>query len=52
MNEIIFVRCIGIDDKIHECEPDKNICRCGIKVKSKKLQTFDYLRSSCYECTY
>jgi hypothetical protein len=52
MNDIIYITCIGIDEKIHKCEPHLNICKCGIVVKSKKLSKNDYERCSCYECTY
>jgi len=53
MNEnTIYILCVGVDEKLHECEPHQDICKCGIKVKSKKLSRDDYLRYSCYECTY
>ena len=52
-NEIIYISCLGVDNKIHECEPHKDVCKCGIEVKSKKLKKKDYqLYYSCYECTY
>ena len=52
LQEKIYLPCIGVDNKIHVCESSKDICKCGIKVKSKKLGRDDYLRYSCYECTY
>ena len=47
-----YIQCIGIDNKLHICEPDKDICKCGVKVKNKKLLKNDYLKYSCYEYTY
>lgn len=48
-----YVECIGVDDLIHVCEPHKDVCKCGIKVKRKKLLKNDFvLLYSCYECTY
>ena len=48
----IYIECIGIDERLHVCEPNLDVCKCGIAVKSKKLNRDDYLRYSCYECTY
>jgi len=50
--EIIFIHCIGVDGKLHVCEPHKAICKCGVKVATKKLKRDDYNRFSCYKCTY
>jgi hypothetical protein len=50
-NKKIFIRCVGIDDKIHVCEPSQSKTKCGIKVKNKKMNE-DKFRYSCYECTY
>jgi GTPase Era involved in 16S rRNA processing len=47
-----YIRCIGVDGKQHICEPQKDTCYCGVKVKTKKPQRDDYKRFSCYECTY
>lgn len=47
-----YIDCIGVDEKIHVCEPDKDVCKCGVKIKTKKIHKNDYLRYSCYECTY
>jgi hypothetical protein len=47
-----YIRCIGVDGKQHICKPEKDTCYCGVKVKTKKPQRDDYLRFSCYECTY
>ena len=47
----ILIRCIGIDNRIHFCEPylDKTIC--GIKVRRKKILSHDYERFYwCFEC--
>jgi hypothetical protein len=51
--ENISINCIGIDNKLHTCEPDKDTCKCGIKVKNKKPTKHDFINKfSCYECTY
>jgi len=47
-----YIQCIGVDNKLHICKPDEDICKCGVKVKSKKLLSKDCERYSCYECTY
>ena len=47
-----YTRCIGIDDLQHVCEPDKDVCKCGVKVKRKEMLRDDWQRLSCYECTY
>ena len=48
-----YINCIGIDNKIHVCEPDKDVCKCGVKVKRKKILKNDYLLYFwCYECGY
>lgn len=52
MNNQTYITCIGIDDKLHICYPYEEFCKCGVKVKSKKLSKNDYTRYSCYECTY
>jgi hypothetical protein len=53
MNNIIYITCIGIDEKLHECEPHKNTCKCGVVVKNKKISLYDYFkRYSCYECKF
>ena len=50
--EEIFIYCLGVDDKIHVCQPHLDVCACGMKVKRKKLDDPDQGRFSCYECTY
>ena len=46
-----YYQCIGIDNKIHECEPHEDKTYCGIKIKSKKLRIKDITdRYYCYEC--
>ena len=49
-----FIRCIGIDEKWHVCEVDKDVCKCGVKVKTKKDKDIENskFRYSCYECTF
>jgi len=47
-----YVNCIGTDGKIHVCEPQKQVTKCGMKIKSKNLGKTDYDRLSCYSCTY
>ena len=49
---MIYINCVGIDGKLHECLPESSMCKCGIMVKSKKLGGEDYKRFSCYECTF
>ena len=51
-NDKVFITCIGVDDKLHACEPHSDTCKCGIVVKSKKLGKNDYERYSCYECRF
>jgi len=49
----IYINCIGVDDKIHYCEPHKDICVCGVKVRRKKLLSQDYNKYFfCYVCDY
>jgi len=49
--ETIFITCIGIDNKIHVCEPHSKTCKCGVKVKRKKLLKNDYnLYFWCFDC--
>jgi len=47
-----FIRCIGVDGKLHVCEPHKDTCKCGVKVAIKKSEQNNQQRYSCYECTY
>lgn len=48
-----MIKCIGNDEKIHLCEPDKNETKCGKQIKSKKVKPQDYSKKfSCYECSY
>ena len=49
----IVIDCIGIDYKIHVCQPHLNVCECGVKVKRKKITLQDWDKYfSCYECSY
>jgi len=50
---MIYIKCIGEDEKIHTCEVDKTVTKCGKKIKSKKVRERDYdLRFSCGDCSY
>jgi len=51
-NNKTYISCIGVDNKIHVCEPHENVTKCGVKIKTKKTEKNDCLRYSCYECTY
>jgi hypothetical protein len=46
------VRCVGIDNKQHICDPTKDVTSCGIAIRRKKLRPNDHKLYSCYECTY
>ena len=46
----VYIVCVGEDEKKHLCEPHKDICKCGIKVKSKKFNRDDHMRYGCYVC--
>lgn len=46
------VRCVGIDNKQHTCDPTKDVTNCGIVIRRKKLRLDDHKLYSCYECTY
>ena len=50
--KVTYIRCVGVDGKIHECDPSKDVCRCGIKVLKKRLDRDDYKRFDYYKCTY
>ena len=45
-----YIPCLGIDRKIHICEPGSKITKCGITVINTKVNNSQYF--SCYECTY
>lgn len=47
-----YIRCVGIDNKQHVCLPNSIVCKCGVKVKRKKLLKNEHKLFSCYECTY
>lgn len=50
-----YIDCIGIDNKLHICEPHSDVCKCGVKVKvnGKKVHKTDFDKYySCYGCTY
>lgn len=46
------VRCVGIDNKQHTCDPTKDVTSCGISIRRKKFLPNNYKLYSCYECTY
>ena len=51
MCDKIYVDCIGVDNKLHVCQPHLDTCKCGMKVKRKKLVLKDWDKyCSCYEC--
>ncbi len=47
-----YINCIGIDNLRHVCLPESDICKCGVKVKRKKMLRDDWQRYCCYECCY
>ena len=48
-----YINCVGVDDKLHICLPWEDKCKCGIKVKSKRVTFQDWGKKySCYECDY
>ena len=49
-NNEIYITCIGVDEKLHKCTPQADVCKCGVAIKSKKLNKNDYKRYSCYDC--
>ena len=38
----IEIACIGVDGKIHCCEPHKVTCLCGLPVSRKTVKDKDY----------
>lgn len=48
----IYIDCVGVDNKLHICEPHLNITKCGVVVRNKKLSKSDKEKYNCYECTY
>ncbi len=50
------IQCVGIDGKIHYCQPNLNVTICNIQVKRKKLLKNDLISSHnkgyCPECDY
>jgi hypothetical protein len=51
--EKAYIPCLGVDGKWHLCEPHLDVCKCGVKVRSKKdnKELFNK-HCACYECTY
>lgn len=53
LGEVKAIPCLGVDGKWHLCEPHLDVCKCGVKVKTKKVGYMDRSEHySCYECTY
>lgn len=51
--EKVYIPCLGVDEKWHLCEPHLDVCKCGVKVKTKNVGHMDRNEHySCYECTY
>ena len=50
--DVIYIDCIGVDNKKHICQPHSVLCACGVPIKRKSLGTLDHKKFSCYECTY
>jgi len=52
-NEVYYIDCIGVDRKIHVCEPHASKTLCGINILKKNPSTkaIEGLYS-CYECNY
>jgi len=48
----MYIDCIGIDELHHVCLPESDVCKCGVKVKRKKMLRDDWKKYCCYECTY
>jgi len=49
----IYIKCTGVDQKIHICEPHLKETKCGVKVDTKNVSDRDYkAKFSCYECTF
>ncbi len=46
------ISCIGVDNKQHVCKASEKVCKCGVKVKRKKILRDDWKLFSCYECTF
>lgn len=51
--EPVFILCVGVDRKIHICEPHKDETKCGVKVLKKNISSHEHVTLySCWECTY
>jgi hypothetical protein len=49
----VLIHCIGVDKKIHYCEPHSDKTICGVKVSRKKILSHDYeIFYWCCECDY
>lgn len=50
---LVFINCLGVDDKLHVCRPHEDKTFCGVGIVRKKLLKDDFsMYYSCYECTY
>lgn len=48
-----FIECIGVDNLRHICLPWDTHSPCGVKIKSKKVNSIDKLvHFCCVECDY
>ena len=51
--KVTLVECLGMDMKLHTCDPASKTTVCGEPVRRKKLTMLDFSKfPSCYECTY
>ena len=48
----MYIDCIGVDELHHVCLPESDVCKCGVKVKRKKMLRDDWQKFCCYQCTY
>lgn len=47
------IQCVGIDGKIHYCQPNLNVTICNIQVKSYlKMIYHSHNKGHCPECDY
>lgn len=53
LSQPIEIECIGMDRKMHVCEPHELFTKCGVGVLKKKVADQERIKLfSCYECTY
>lgn len=52
-DEVYYIDCIGIDRKLHVCEPHETKTKCGIPILKKNPTWQDRAEIySCGPCTY